>query len=374
MSAVNEAAGRLGTKCACAAVGLSRAGYYRLKRAARAEEACTPAAEQDGANVGIPNSSRPCAVPGRALTNAEEQSVIDQLHSDRFVDLAPPQVYSALLDEGEYLCSISTMYRILRKHGEVKERRAQRRHPVYAKPELLATKPNQVWSWDITKLKGPHKWSYYYLYVIMDIYSRNVVGWMVAERESADLAHDLIAQTLINQGITPGQLVLHADRGSSMKSNSVAMLLESLGVVKTHSRPHTSNDNPFSESQFRTLKYRPQFPERFSSLQEAREVCRELLNWYNTQHYHSGIGLLTPEAVHYGKGQAILEQRAEHLRAAYTKHPSRFVNKPPIPFELPKAVYINPPAIPKTIPADESEASRDDCPDEQGHTNRRSAN
>lgn len=278
--------------------------------------------------------------------------MIDILHSDEFVDRTPTEVFTSLLDHGKYLCSVSTMYRILTKHGEVKERRAQRRHLLYAKPELLATRPNQVWSWDITKLKGAVKWSYYYLYVIMDIFSRYVVGWMLAERESEYLAKDLIAQTIFDQEVCAGQLTIHADRGSSMRSKTVAELLMDLGVTKSHSRPQVSNDNPYSESQFRTLKYRPQFPYRFGSLEEARLVCREIITWYNTQHYHSGVALLTPESVHYGRAQEIIEQRAEHLLVAYAARPQRFVNKPPTPGKLPSAVYINPPAAVEAVRAE----------------------
>jgi putative transposase len=359
MAAVKRSIRQLGIRRACSAVGLSRALFYRLERSAKAVLSCTaPAAsgsqpDAAGGNSEIaeadviacaPPAHRPCSVPGRALTGQEEQAVIDVLHSDEYMDKTPTEVCTALLDAGNYLCSRSTMYRILHKHSEVKERRAQRRHPVYARPELIATGPNQVWSWDITRLKGSIKYSYHHLYVIIDIYSRYVVGWMVADRESEDLAKDLIARTILHQKVPSGQLTIHADRGASMTSKTVTDLLVDLGVVKSHSRPRTSNDNPFSESQFRTIKYRPEFPERFSSLQEARLVCRELLTWYNTRHYHSGIGLLTPESVHYGRAQAIIEQRAKHLRAAYAAHPQRFVNKPPTPHALPAAVYINPPA------------------------------
>jgi len=267
------------------------------------------------------------------------------------VDKTPIEVYMALLDQGRYLCSRSTMYRILNKHGEVKERRDQRRHPVYDKPELLATGPNQVWSWDITKLKGPAKWSYYHLYVIIDVFSRYVVGWMVADRESEDLAKELINQSVLSQKVVPGQLTIHADRGSSMSSKTVAELLVDLGVTKSQSRPHVSNDNPYSESNFRTIKYRPEFPERFISLEEARLVCRKILNWYNTKHYHSGIGYLTPESAHYGKADGIVAERAKHLAAAYAAHPQRFVNKAPTPKALPAAVYINPPPTVEPVKA-----------------------
>lgn len=265
------------------------------------------------------------------------------------MDKAPAHVYSALLDAGIYYCSISTMYRILRSANEVRERRNHSRHPAYAKPELLATGPNQVWSWDITKLRGPQKWQHYYLYVIMDIFSRYVTGWMIADQESALLAQHLIASTLGKQGIKPGQLTIHADRGASMFSKPVALLLADLGVVKTHSRPHTSNDNPFSEAQFKTLKYQPTFPDRFGSRQDAEVFCRWFFDWYNHEHYHSGIALLTPETVHYGLADQVIQNRATVLSAAYSAHPERFVNKPPAPAPVPLAVWINPP-IPKVEP------------------------
>ncbi len=256
---------------------------------------------------------------------------------------APREVYATLLDEGEYLCSVRTMYRILDENDELRERRNQLRHPNYEKPVLLATGANQVWSWDITKLFGPMKWAYFYLYVIMDIFSRYVVGWMVAEHESAELATRLIKETCSKQGIVPKQLTLHADRGSSMKSKLVAMLLSDLGVTKTHSRPHVSNDNPYSESQFKTLKYRPEFPGRFGSAQHARDVCRDFFGWYNDAHYHSGIGLLTPESVHYGRAATIVARRQQVLLDFFEAHPERFVEGPAKSSEIPSAAWINPP-------------------------------
>src|ERR687898_3414990 len=251
--------------------------------------------------------------------------------------------YATLLDEGVYHCSILTMYRILDDHGEVRERRDQLRHPVYSKPELLAEGPNQVWSWDITKLLGPAKWTYFYLYVILDVFSRYVVGWMVAHREQAELAERLIAETLAKQQVPAGQLTLHADRGSSMTSKPVAFLLADLGVTKTHSRPHVSNDNPYSESQFKTLKYRPGFPDRFGSIQDARAFCQQFFGWYNAEHRHAGIAMMTPEAVHYGHAAQLHQVRAAVLAGAYAAHPERFVRKPPLPKPLPTAVWINPP-------------------------------
>jgi len=269
--------------------------------------------------------------------------VLGVLHSEKFVDKAPQEVYAALLDEGQYVCSIRTMYRLLEASQEVKERRNQLRHPAYQKPELLATAPNQVWSWDITKLLGAVKWTYFYLYVILDIFSRYVVGWMIARGESAVLAEKLIHETCRKQEIQRGQLLIHADRGASMKSKPVALLLSDLGVTKTHSRPHTSNDNPYSEAQFKTLKYRPDFPERFGSLEDARAFCQDFFAWYNFEHHHSGIGLMTPQVVHYGLAQDVFKAREKVLLAAYEAHPERFVRKFPAPLQLPQAVWINPP-------------------------------
>jgi putative transposase len=278
--------------------------------------------------------------------------LLDHLHSERFRDQAPPQVFATLLDEGIYLCSVRTMYRVLEQASEVRERRDQLRHPVYQKPQLLATGPNQVWSWDITKLLGPAKWTYFYLYVILDIFSRYVVGWMVAERESAELAKRLIGETCRKQDITDGQLTLHADRGTSMTSKPVALLLADLGVTKTHSRPHVSDDNPFSESQFKTLKYRPEFPERFGSIQDARTFCQTFFGWYNARHHHSGIGLLTPEVLHYGRADQVVRQRQRILAQAYQRNPERFVRAQPKPPDLPTAVWINPPP-PRSAPDQE---------------------
>jgi len=308
---------------ACRALSLSRATLYR-RRATTVE----PALRRHSP---------------RALSYLERQAVLATLHSQRFADKAPQQVYATLLDEGKYLCSIRSMHRILAQHGELRERRNQLRHPIYRKPELLATAPNQVWSWDITKLLGPAKWTYFYLYVILDIFSRFVVGWMLAHRESATLAQRLIEECCLKQNIQCDQLTLHADRGSSMTSKSVAFLLADLGVTKTHSRPHVSNDNPFSEAQFKTLKYQPHFPERFGSLQDGRAFCGPFFNWYNCVHRHSGIALLTPHAVHYGLAASILSARQQVLSQAYATHPERFVHHNPRPQPLPTAVWINPP-------------------------------
>lgn len=267
----------------------------------------------------------------------------DVLNSERFQDSTPRQVYATLLDEGVYYCHWRSMYRILEEHGEVRERRQQRRHPVYKKPELLATAPNQVWSWDITCLKGPVKWSYYYLYVVLDIFSRYVVGWLLAERESEALARHLIAETCRKQQIHKAQLTLHADRGSPMIAKSMAQMLDDLGVDKSHSRPHTSDDNPFSEAQFKTMKYRPDYPERFGSLQEAQCWARPFFDWYNNEHRHTSLALMTPAMVHYGLADQVTQQRQQVLHAAYLRHPERFVKGAPISPQLPPAVWINPP-------------------------------
>jgi len=323
MQAVEGVAPELGTASACQALGLSRASLYRKRCGTQ--------------------SQRPRPAPPRALAPSERQSVLDTLHSERFVDQAPAQVHAALLDAGQYLCSPRTMYRILDSAQEVKERRDQVRRPHFVRPELLATKPNQVWSWDITKLMGPAKWTYFYLYVILDIFSRYVVGWMVAHRESAALAERLIGQTCEKQGIEPGQLTLHADRGTSMTSKPVALLLADLGVVKTHSRPQVSNDNPFSESQFKTMKYRPEFPDRFGSLEDSRAFGRVFFPWYNDEHHHSALGFFTPAVVHYGLAESARQKRKAVLAAAYSAHPERFVRGTPEPADLPQAVWINPP-------------------------------
>ena len=325
MQAVQTHAKTIGTATACAALSLPRASYYRRLKPR------------------LPKNVAPRPRPARALDDQERREVLEVLHDDRFADKAPAELQATLLDEGRYLCSSRTMYRILEEENEIRERRDQLRHPHYTKPELLATAANQVWSWDITKLLGPVKWTYFYLYVILDIFSRYAVGWLLAHRESAALARRLIAETCDRQGIDRGQLTIHSDRGSSMKSYPVAQLLADLGVTKSHSRPHVSDDNPFSESQFKTMKYRPEFPRRFGSIEDARSFCRAFFDWYNREHRHSGIGYLTPEMVHYGQAKEVLEQRQVVLMAAFAKHPERFVNQPPRPATLPEAVWINPP-------------------------------
>ena len=313
---------------ACTAVGLSRATFHRRQAAAKRP----------------PVAARPRPKPGRALAVDERQSVLDPLREDRFVDQAPAEVYATLLDEGLYRCSIRTMYRILHENDEVRERRQQLRHPVYVKPELLAEGPNQVWSWDISKLMGPAKWTYFYLYVILDIFSRRVVGWCVADTESAALFKPLFESAVDNHAIPPGQLTLHADRGPSMKAKATALLLADLGVIKSHSRPCTSNDNPFSESCFKTLKYQPQLAKRFGSIQDTKTFCRAFFDWYNQHHRHLGIGLMTPDQIHYGQAAKVHAARQKTLDYAFRANPNRFVNKAPGPPHKPTAVWINPPA------------------------------
>lgn len=325
MKAAEQLSERASISAACESLGVPRSSFYRARQ---------PKSEP-----------KPRPTPKRALSQEEREQVRQTLNGERFQDSAPRQVYAALLDEGKYLCSWRTMYRILDDHKEVKERRNQLCHPNYAKPELLATGPNQLWSWDITKLKGPAKWTYYYLYTILDVYSRYVPGWLIAECESAALAKQLIAESCTKQGIELDQLTLHADRGSAMISKSVAQLLADLGVTKTHSRPYVSNDNPYSESQFKTMKYRPGFPERFGSIQDARAWARPFYHWYNHDHHHSGLGLLTPVTVHYGRAQVVLEQRQKVLQAAYAAHPERFVRGEPKPLSLPTEVWINKPSL-----------------------------
>jgi putative transposase len=293
----------------------------------------------------------PRPISPRALCPQERQQVLETLNDEAFADQPPAQVHASLLDAGIYLCSPRTMYRILDENEQVRERRDVLRHPNYSKPELLATAPNQVWSWDITKLKGPVKYSYFYLYVILDIFSRYIVGWLLAGRESKALAQRLISETCEKQRIATGQLTIHADRGAAMTAKTTAQLLADLGVSESHSRPHVSDDNPFSESQFKTLKYRPEFPDRFGSQQHALVVCRPLFTWYNTEHHHSALGFLTPEDVHYGRATTMLAQRQRVLDEAYAKNPERFVRARPRPLPLPAAVWINPPAkeVPESV-------------------------
>jgi putative transposase len=323
--AVDDLTPIVGTRPACQALGVASATIYRRRRPPE------------------PRPKQPRPRPARALASAEREAVVEELNSERFVDCSPAQVWATLLDEGRYLASERTMYRILAEQGAVRERRDQLVHPPYEKPELLAERPNELWSWDITKLLGPAKWTYYYLYVILDVFSRYVVGWTIQYRESARVAEQLIAQAIEQQGVTPGQLTVHADRGSSMRSKPVAFLLADLGVTKTHSRPYTSTDNPYSEAQFKTLKYRPDFPDRFGSIEHSRSHGRVFFPWYNHEHRHTSLGLMTPASVHYGRAEALRQQRAQVLAAAYAANPERFVHGLPQPPKLPSAAWINRP-------------------------------
>jgi putative transposase len=315
----------LAVSVACEALSLPRATFYRRMRPHVA-----PAVRSS---------------PPRKLSTEERDAVRTVLHDARFVDKAPAEVYATLLDEGRYLCSERTMYRLLDADDELRERRNILGHKNHPRPELLATRPNELWSWDITKLHGPRKWTYYYLYVILDVFSRYTVGWMVAHAESSALATKLIEQTCDRQGIGRDTLTIHADRGTSMKSKAVAFLLGDLGVTKSHSRPHVSNDNPFSESQFKTLKYRPDFPERFGCVQDARGHCNDFFRWYNDDHRHYGLELHTPRDVHYGHAKARTAERNVVLTAAFRQHPERFPGGAPVAKEPPAEVWINKPAV-----------------------------
>ncbi len=326
MEAVQQNRQLTGIKPICEALGLARSTYYR-RRMPRVRT----------------SPKKPRIKPARALSAPERERVLTLLHSERFMDQSPGQIVATLLDEKKYLCSERTMYRILAGENEVRDRRNQLRHPNYKRPELLATEPNQVWSWDITKLRGPVKWTYFHLYVMIDIYSRYVVGWLLAHRESAELAKRLVSESCAKQGIESGQLSVHADRGAAMMAKGLAQLMTYLGVDKSHSRPHVSNDNPFSESQFKTLKYRPEYPNRFGSFEDALAFYRRFFAWYNTRHRHSGIKMLTPEMVHYGQAEEVLRERHRVMLAAQSAHPERFVRGTPQAVHAPTAVWINPP-------------------------------
>jgi putative transposase len=324
---IGELATVIGTRAACAALGRSRATYYRRHRPSLAR----------------PLARRERVLQPRALSAVERAEVLGVLHDDRFLDQAPASIYANLLDEGRYVCSVPTMYRVLRAEHEVRERRRQATHPATVKPELLATGPNTIWSWDITKLLGPEKWTYFHLYVVIDIYSRYVVGWLLAPRETAELAERLLGETIRKHVVAADQLTIHADRGTSMASKTVALLLADLGITKSHSRPHCSNDNPYSEAHFKTLKYRPEFPGRFGSIEDGRTFCRRFFHWYNQQHRHSGLGFHTPADVHFGRAEGIQVERARVLQAAYAAHPERFVRQAPVAPALPGPAWINKP-------------------------------
>lgn len=334
MDAVTHLAPTVGIVAACDFLGVARASFYRRRPVLG--PLVSPAPE--------PALPRERAVSARSLSQAERAAVLQVLHAERFQDRSPAAVQATLLDEGQYLCSTRTMYRILEQEGESRERRDQLVHPAYHKPELLATAPNQLWSWDITKLRGPAKWTYFYLYVILDVFSRYVTGWMIAYREGADLAKEFIEEAVGKHQIPAGQLTIHADRGRVMKSKPVAFLMADLGVTKSHSRPYVSDDNPYSESHFRTMKYRPEFPDRFGCIQDSRAFCQQFFQWYNEEHRHSGIALLAPAMVHFGEAPTVLAQRQAVLDAAHQAHPDRFVRKSPKPLPLPPQVWINKPA------------------------------
>lgn len=325
MQWADELARTYGVATVSAALGVPRSSLYRRRHRA------------------TKRSPKPRSAPPRALSQGEKDRVCALLNSERFQDLAPREVYATLLDEGVYLASWRTMYRILAARDQVRERRDQLRHPAYAKPELMATASNQVWSWDITKLRGPSKGVYWFLYVILDIFSRYAVGWMVAQQQTATLAEQLIAETCAKQGIDRGNLTIHADNGGPMIARSLALLMADLGVAKSHSRPHVPADNPFSEAQFKTLKYHRDYPKRFGGVAEARIWARKFFDWYNNEHRHTSLGLLTPADVHHGRSAAVLAKREEVLRQAYANHPERFVQGVPKPPRLPSAVWINPP-------------------------------
>ncbi len=322
IEAAESLAGDVGVSAACQALGVPRSTLYRARK---------PSTEL-----------APRPTPPRAMSTEEKAEVRDVLNSERFWDCAPREVYAALLDEGVYYCYWRTMYLILTEYSEVCERRNQRRHPSSTRPELRATGPNQLWSWDVTYLRGP-KGIFYYLYMIIDVYSRYIAGWLIANRESAELAEQLIAETCAKEGIKPEQLTLHADRGSPMRSKTVAQLLIALSVAKSHSRPRTPTDNPYSEAQFKTMKYRPDYPKEFSTMKHARGWAREFVQWYNHEHHHTGLALMTPAVVHHGQVEQVLQQRQQVLDAAYAAHPERFVRGKPTPLKLPDVVWINEP-------------------------------
>jgi len=348
MPTIEELAGDIGIRKACQALEVPASSYYRWLRPAQ-------------------SNPQPRPRPPLELSKQEETAVLTELHSERFIDLAPPEIYAILLEEERHLCSLRTMYRVLERHGEVRERRNQLRHPAVTKPELLATGPNQVWSWDITKLKGPAKWTYFYLYVILDIFSRYVVGWMLAHHESGELAKRLVRETMEKQGLMDGEeLTLHSDRGPSMTSKTLGQLLADLSITRSLSRPYTSNDNPFSEAHFRTLKYRPEFPDRFGSYQDAISFLRRFFGWYNEAHRHGGIGYLTPAQVHYGKVDDVMEKREKALAAAFRAHPERFKGRQPVSPAPQMEVWINPPALDRN--GDPSSRSRQNVVVEQDQT------
>ena len=334
MNAVDQLSALLGVKAACETLGVPRASYYR---------ALSPKNSRSASQAEQAEASKLRKRSPRALSDAERDHILALVNSERFADCSPREIYATLLDQGVYLCSWPTLYRLLREKGQL-HRRRERVHRPYQRPELLATAPRQLWSWDITKLKGPQRWTYFYLYVILDVFSRYVVGWMIAPCESAELAETLIGETCYREEIAREQLTIHADRGSSMTSKKVSQLLIDLGVRRTHSRPHVSNDNPFSEAQFKTTKYHPTFPDRFGSLEDARAWAGPFFVWYNHEHHHTALGLLTPATVHHGHLEEVLATRQQVLSTAYQAHGERFVRGAPQPERPPSAVWINPPS------------------------------
>ncbi len=347
----------MGERAACAQMQSSRASFQRRQARLRVVVAASPQSSDDTIEP-VPLEEPTCQLRRfqareatkvmrrralRALSEEQQKALLNAVHEMRFIDRSVPYIFATLLDEGRYYGSISTMYRILRNVGEVRERRDQATRPAHVKPELCATAPNRVYTWDITKLHGPRKWTYFYLYTIIDIYSRYVVGWMIADRESSELACTLLKETIEQQNADPAKLTIHADRGSSMTSKPVAFLFADLGVTKSHSRPHVSNDNPFIESLFKTVKYQPEFPSTFANIIEARAFCRAFFDWYNNEHRHSGIALLAPADVHYGRADERRAFRQTVLDAAYAAHPERFVHGRPRPLQLAPASYINRP-------------------------------
>jgi len=326
---------RVGIEAACRAFGMSPRTYNHRRQAA--EGRLAPRRSRA--------SGRPRKLPAWTLPDEERDQVRAVLCEERFADLAPAQVYATLLDEGRYLCSISTMYRILREHDLIHERRRGHRRRGHGAPVVAASAPNQAWSWDISRLRGPVPRSWFYLYVVLDIYSRKIVGWSIDTVESDAVARRLIRRACEREGVDADTLVLHSDRGAQMTSTSMAELLEDLGVTRSLSRPRTSNDNPYSEANFKTAKYRLDYPARFESLEGARTWMRRFAAWYNTEHYHSGIAHLHPADVHNGTAGEVVAARQHVLDEAYAANPDRFRRRRPHAAKPPTEAWINRPAI-----------------------------
>lgn len=335
MTQVDVLGAQIGIRAACEMLGVPRSAHQRSH---------SPVVPPRPV-VGLKPTS------WRGLSVVERQAVRETLNSERFQDQSPREVYATLLDEGEYRCHWRTMYRVLDEHDEVRERRHQRRRTVYRRPELMATQPNSVWSWDITAMRGPAKWQHFWLYVIIDIFSRHIVGWLIADQISAELAEHLINTACVQQHIQRHQLTIHADNGGPMQAKSVAQLMIDLGIAKSHSRPHVSDDNPFSEAHFKTMKYRSDYPQRFDAIDHARAWMREFVDWYNHHHHHTALALLTPATIHAGQTQAVLARRQQVLDLAYARHPQRFIRHPPVVQCPPAAVWINPPKSASQLPS-----------------------